>query len=178
MLDKWVRQQCYLCFNARGVLYELWQVLMMAAHRDDDIFMAAAAWALAYAITLGSDMPMVPVAQISGLMRAAKAAEKRLVCWSMRTAVHAISAFAREPMQQVPAEAPPGAIAFLCVPELRELPRSLKYRQRTPQQCAGCSTAFLHVLRCGRCKATYYCSARCQQSDWKAHGQLCQQKGC
>ena len=172
-----MRQQYCLCFNAHGISYKLWQVLMMAAHRDDDIFMAAAAWALAYAITLGSEMPLVPVAQISGLVRVAKAAEKRLVCWSMRAAVHGISAFAREPMQQVP-EAPPGAVAFLCIPELREFSRCSKYRQRTPQQCAGCGSAFLHVLRCGRCKATYYCSARCQQSDWKAHGPLCQHKGC
>jgi ankyrin repeat protein len=42
--------------------------------------------------------------------------------------------------------------------------------------CASCTQALpeKNRLRCGRCKAVYYCSQACQRSDWKGdHKQTC-----
>jgi hypothetical protein len=39
-------------------------------------------------------------------------------------------------------------------------------------RCAGCGGANA-VMRCARCKAVFYCSPKCQRSDWSQHRRHC-----
>lgn len=39
--------------------------------------------------------------------------------------------------------------------------------------CGGCSKRITDAKRCGRCKAVYYCDAKCQQEDWFSHSPEC-----
>lgn len=45
-----------------------------------------------------------------------------------------------------------------------------------PVLCAACSrppSVGLPLLRCGRCKAVWYCCAECQKSHWGRHKAVC-----
>ena len=39
--------------------------------------------------------------------------------------------------------------------------------------CEGCAPLKFGVLRCGRCRDAYYCSAECQRADWRWHREAC-----
>lgn len=39
--------------------------------------------------------------------------------------------------------------------------------------CGAAMCSANGTLRCSRCKTQYYCSAKCQKSDWKTHKQTC-----
>lgn len=39
--------------------------------------------------------------------------------------------------------------------------------------CGAAMCSANGMLRCSRCKTQYYCSAKCQKSDWKTHKQTC-----
>lgn len=41
------------------------------------------------------------------------------------------------------------------------------------KQCANCTKLGEDMLRCSRCKATYYCSKECQTRDWPRHKLKC-----
>ena len=41
------------------------------------------------------------------------------------------------------------------------------------RRCAADGCESTGSLRCSRCKKTYYCSAPCQRSSWKAHKNVC-----
>jgi len=41
--------------------------------------------------------------------------------------------------------------------------------------CACCGSALLRPLRCSRCRAVGYCSAKCQKADWRFHRRICGQ---
>ena len=39
--------------------------------------------------------------------------------------------------------------------------------------CAQCGEAGGELLRCSKCRSTFYCGAACQKSHWKAHKKTC-----
>lgn len=41
------------------------------------------------------------------------------------------------------------------------------------RKCAYCNKSDTKLLRCGRCKTTYYCSKECQKPHWKKHKKVC-----
>ncbi len=45
--------------------------------------------------------------------------------------------------------------------------------QENTQTCAWCKTRSKELLRCARCKKTYYCNAQCQKNNWKQHKSTC-----
>lgn len=151
------------------------RVLLLAAEADDDIFVAAGSWALASAVALGGAGLVVPTAQVAGLMQLALAAEKRLRRWSMTAATKSIIAFARQPLRQLALGLPSGSLCFLAVPEMRSVlcskPRGST--RRTQRQCAACKGAFAHMLRCGGCRAAFYCSEECHKAAWPVHSRRC-----
>ena len=44
------------------------------------------------------------------------------------------------------------------------------------RKCAFCKANKSKLLRCGRCKAVYYCSVDCQRPHWKTHKKICKKK--
>lgn len=44
------------------------------------------------------------------------------------------------------------------------------------KKCAACNKTEGKLLRCSRCKQTYYCSTTCQKVDWQIHKQTCTKK--
>ncbi|CEP01381.1 MYND-type domain-containing protein [Plasmodiophora brassicae] len=43
--------------------------------------------------------------------------------------------------------------------------------------CSLCGEAMERTLRCGGCKATPYCSVKCQRKDWPRHKPMCKTDG-
>ncbi|RPA79985.1 hypothetical protein BJ508DRAFT_377369 [Ascobolus immersus RN42] len=43
--------------------------------------------------------------------------------------------------------------------------------------CGSCGRPDDKLLRCGRCRAIWYCGRECQRSHWKAHKQVCVASG-
>lgn len=143
------------------------ECLMAAAKADDDIFVCAASWALAATIAQGSWGFEVAVAQLQGLLKSAQAAEARLSQWGMGSAVAAIAAFARGPMQCV--RLPERQLAVPAQPGLRYL----RGRPAGPQVCTSCGVAFMSTMRCATCKKVSYCSRSCQQQHRETHLVTC-----
>lgn len=59
--------------------------------------------------------------------------------------------------------------------ETSEMWRAIKERetQSSSKRCGNCQKSGESLLRCSRCKSTYYCDVQCQRSDWKTHKKTC-----
>lgn len=161
----WTRGDC--CSAAAHFRH----VVAAAAGADDDIFTAAGGWALLCAVTAGGTGRLVAASQVTGLLGAAEAAEKRLRCWSMSAVAKSIAAFARQPLQRV--LLPENALVVIAAPELRSLSCLKANAAGGPKSCAGCKGTFLHVLKCGACRRACYCSRECQAAARRAHKHKC-----
>ncbi len=51
--------------------------------------------------------------------------------------------------------------------------KGAKFGYGNEVMCDCCKKYFLTIQRCGRCKVTWYCSAKCQKDDWSTHKFVC-----
>ena len=45
--------------------------------------------------------------------------------------------------------------------------------QDTPKTCSTCQSTNVELLKCTRCKTSYYCNVECQKQDWPKHKLIC-----
>ena len=51
-------------------------------------------------------------------------------------------------------------------------------RTNDPKICVACQKEWRHMQKCGGCKTVYYCTRRCQRTDWKHHKDECDPDFC